>query len=169
MMNQTVFAERLVSLREGRIVLTSIKVCHQRLSTCYGCGQLLKTSGSVASHLDVVVVSKLRWKYFKDGERHSSNKASNVYFKVHGCTFQDEFRCVLQKFAESQITMDKQKIQPHGEALSHFTAEQKTTTADSFWLYHLTAFLWRIHLLFNVNLNLTSHESISFRELCLLY
>ncbi len=109
MINQPVFAERLVSLREGQIVLTSIKVCHQRVSTCYGCGQFLKTSGSVASHLDVVVVSKLRRKYFKGGEHHTSNKASNVYFKVHGYTFEDGFWCVLQKFAESQITLDKQK------------------------------------------------------------
>lgn len=53
---QPIFAEKLTSLYEGCVVITSLKVCHQRVSTCYGCGSSLRENGVLPLPPDDLVI-----------------------------------------------------------------------------------------------------------------
>ena len=136
---QPIFAEKLTSLYEGCVVVTSLKVCHQRVSTCYGCGSPLRETGVLPLPPDdLVMASHLRRKYPSNGEILTSDKPSNVYFKLHT---PDAFRCVSRELQRSRLPFTKQQIKLHGEALLHLNDLHKRKLIQALGLIHFAPFL----------------------------
>lgn len=136
---QPIFAEKLTSLYEGCVVITSLKVCHQRVSTCYGCGSSLRENGVLPLPPDdLVMASHLRRKYPSNGEIITSDKPSNVYFKLHT---PDAFRCVSRELQRSRLPFTKKQIKLHGEALLHLNAMHKEKLMHTLGLVHIQPFL----------------------------
>lgn len=68
----------------GTYVVALLRFTDPRVSKCYGCRGTLKPGSAIPySPNDMVVVSKLFRRYFKDGREHTSPDLSMVYFHAN--------------------------------------------------------------------------------------
>ena len=106
------------TINENKFVLSSLSSCDARVSSCYGCDRLLKiimVDGSKRipdPPFDLVLITKMRREYRKDGEIRESSEFRNVYFHSQ-MTGAVRFACVRQK-----INLNQKSIQIDSRMLS---------------------------------------------------
>ena len=95
-----------------------LSFCDKRVSVCYGCGNSFRYNGNNPQQpFDLVLVTKFRREYFKDGEKHHSSP-SNVYFHVQvDNSFCSPFECVRRKL----VTFKVDHVQIHVNAINHLS------------------------------------------------
>ena len=76
------FNQPLKDIQRDFLVVTLLSLCDKRVSVCYGCANSFRyNENDPQQPFDLVLVTKLRREYFKDGEKQHSGP-SNVYFHV---------------------------------------------------------------------------------------
>ena len=104
------------------LVVTLLSLCDKRVSVCYGCGNSFRYNGNDPQQpFDLVLVTKLRREYFKDGEKHHSSP-SNVYFHVQvDNPFCSPYECMERKL----VTFKVDRVQIHVNAIDHLSDTHK--------------------------------------------
>ena len=88
----------------GSFEVTLIHLCDPRVSTCYGCGQAIRTPRMLLPPLaDLVVVTKMRRDYTAT-EAEKKGKRRNVYFHTN-------LSCIRAKQANFMLNIVS--VQPH--------------------------------------------------------
>ena len=68
----------------GTFVISSLRILDPKVSVCYGCKEALKPGGqSPGAPDELVVVTRIRRKYFKDGILQQSPDLTNVYHPLN--------------------------------------------------------------------------------------
>ena len=103
---------------QSDLVVILLSLCDKRVSVCYGCANSFRYNGNDPQQpFDLVLVTKLRREYFKDGEKHHSSP-SNVYFQVQvDNSFCSPFECVQRKL----VTFKVDCVQIHVNAIDHLS------------------------------------------------
>ena len=83
----------------GGYIINLLKFCHENVSHCFGCGGHLKEGGYPSSPRDLIVVTRAKRHYIKDGVQHEGT-LGNVYFhfneqciKSHNSYFVSSVAC----------------------------------------------------------------------------
>ena len=105
------------TINENQFVLSSLSSCDARVSSCYGCDRPLKIIMADGSKripdppFDLVLITKMRCKYRKDGEIRKSSEFRNVYFHAQMAGAY-QFACVRQKvhLNEKSIQIDSRML-----------------------------------------------------------
>ena len=105
------------TINENQFVLSSLSSCDARVSSCYGCDRPLKIIMADGSKripdppFDLVLITKMRREYRKDGEIRKSSEFRNVYFHAQ-MTGAVRFACVRQKvnLNEKSIQIDSRML-----------------------------------------------------------
>ena len=128
--NTTIFEHHLKEIKTDQTVLTLVKLCHPKVSKCYGCGTFLKPNSVIPeTPTDLALVSNTLRAYKEKGQIKFSQYPQNFYIKVHD---QDPYACLRKKF-----NFHVEAIKLHGKALLELNAAHVAKILCDCKLVHL--------------------------------
>ena len=92
----------------SQVCVTLLQLCHPLIRQCYGCSQVLRLGGTIASPpYDMVVMAKMNREYPDRNTGEVKRKEGNAYFHVKIC-------CIRrQPYFSPQIVSVSEEAMPH--------------------------------------------------------